>query len=268
VAKILVVDDSAIDRHITGVILQEHPDWNVVMSEAGREALARMAGDLPDLVVTDLVMPEMNGMELLETIRREYPGIPVVMMTAHGSEEIAAAAIFNGASSYVPKRNLARDLVTTVKNVLNMAHSSRSVQVPAYKPLVFISAKSDDYNRARAYHDNLQSRGIRVFLSSESLPELGRSDFRKVIDEAVDEAKHMIVVTSSAANVRAPWVEHEWGLFVCDQLSGSHRKKDGNLITVLAGEMPISDLPLVLRNNEVVVDGPMSFERVFNYVRK
>ncbi len=125
-AVVLVVDDSELDRHVASTLLEEHAGWVTVHAEDGREALALMRRELPDLVLTDLQMPEINGLELVETIRRDYPSVPVILMTAHGSEEIAVAALKKGAASYVPKRNLARDLVSTVENVLSVTLTSRN----------------------------------------------------------------------------------------------------------------------------------------------
>jgi CheY-like chemotaxis protein len=66
-------------------------------------------------------MPELNGLQLVEAVRRDYPGIPVVLMTAHGSEEIAALALRSGAASYVPKAYLTQDLPETVTNILSVS---------------------------------------------------------------------------------------------------------------------------------------------------
>jgi ferritin len=63
---------------------------------------------------------------------------------------------------------------------------------------VFISAKSADFEHARRVFHFLKSRGIAVFMSAESLPDLGNTDYRKEIDRALDQTEHMVVVTSSA----------------------------------------------------------------------
>ena len=124
-ATILVVDDTAVDRFLAGALLEEVPGWRAAYAEDGRQALALLKGAVPDLVLTDLQMPEVNGLELVEAIRRDHPAVPVILMTAHGSEEIAATALRKGAASYVPKRNLARDLPSTVANVLEVSQASR-----------------------------------------------------------------------------------------------------------------------------------------------
>ena len=127
-ATVLVVDDVAMDRFLAGTLLEEHPGWTAVYAEDGREALSIIQKEVPDLVLTDLQMPEVNGLELVEAIRRDYSYVPVILMTAHGSEEIAVAALKVGAASYVPKRDLARDLVPTTEKMLDMARTSRNQQ--------------------------------------------------------------------------------------------------------------------------------------------
>ena len=128
-ATILVVDDTAVDRLLAGALLEEVPGWRAAYAEDGRQALSLLKDSVPDLVLTDLQMPEVNGLELVEAIRRDHPALPVILMTAHGSEEIAATALRKGAASYVPKRNLARDLASTVASVLEVAQAGRDQQL-------------------------------------------------------------------------------------------------------------------------------------------
>ncbi|HVW01818.1 MAG TPA: response regulator [Planctomycetaceae bacterium] len=125
-ARVLVVDDAAVDRRLAGGLLEKCPGIEVMYACNGKEALSELELHVPDLVVTDLQMPEMNGLELVEAIRRDFRLIPVVLMTAQGSEEIAVRALQLGAASYVPKRSLARDLVQTVEQVLSVSGETRS----------------------------------------------------------------------------------------------------------------------------------------------
>jgi CheY-like chemotaxis protein/anti-sigma regulatory factor (Ser/Thr protein kinase) len=116
--KVLVVDDNAFDRNLAGKLLEKGTGLTVVYAADGKEGLAVIAREEPDLVLTDLQMPEMTGLELVEEIKSKHPSLPVILMTAHGSEEIAMQALRKGAASYVPKRNLAQDLVETVEGLL------------------------------------------------------------------------------------------------------------------------------------------------------
>jgi CheY-like chemotaxis protein/anti-sigma regulatory factor (Ser/Thr protein kinase) len=115
---VLVVDDSAMDRHLAGAIIQKMPGWHAVFAGHGIEAMTFLEGRLPDIVLTDMLMPEMDGLQLVQAIRGKYPTVPVILMTAHGSEDIAIQALQKGAASYVPKKSLARDLAETLEQVL------------------------------------------------------------------------------------------------------------------------------------------------------
>lgn len=124
---VLIVDDSVVDRKLAGGCLK-NCGLEVAFACDGREALELMADDPPDVVVTDLQMPEVDGLELTKQVCKLHRHIPVILMTAHGSEEVAVAALNAGAASYVPKKNLSRDLKETVKSVLSVASSERAEQ--------------------------------------------------------------------------------------------------------------------------------------------
>jgi CheY-like chemotaxis protein/anti-sigma regulatory factor (Ser/Thr protein kinase) len=128
-AKVLVVDDSPLDGFLAGSLLEAQTDLEAVYAQHGKEALAAIHADVPDLVLTDLQMPEMNGLALVEAMRQSYAFVPVILMTAHGSEEIAAQALRAGAASYVPKKNLAHDLVDTVERVLALSRAGRNLHL-------------------------------------------------------------------------------------------------------------------------------------------
>jgi len=123
---VLVVDDSAVDRRLVGGILQKRFPCTVKYAANGLEALARMKDARPNLVITDLSMPSMDGLELVSSIRGHYPDVPVILMTAYGSEGLAMKALAQGAASYVPKSQLAERLQDTMEEVLALARSDRS----------------------------------------------------------------------------------------------------------------------------------------------
>jgi CheY-like chemotaxis protein len=125
-ARILVVDDSAVDRKLAGGLLQKNPDWQVYYANDGAEALHEIELHLPDLVLTDLQMPHMNGLELVRKVRQDYPMTPIILMTAKGSEEIAVEALKQGAAYYVPKKMLSQELAEVVERTLHTAKESRS----------------------------------------------------------------------------------------------------------------------------------------------
>src|SRR5262245_13755878 len=100
---VLLVEDSALVRRVLQDELSSG-GFDVVSAADGQEALARVAEKRFDVVVTDVVMPGMDGLELMDAIRRESPALPVVLVTAHEkSADAAVAAIRRGASDYLIK---------------------------------------------------------------------------------------------------------------------------------------------------------------------
>jgi CheY-like chemotaxis protein/anti-sigma regulatory factor (Ser/Thr protein kinase) len=126
---VLIVDDSAMDRHLAGAIVQKCEGWQAYFASDGREALEMVRQQMPDVVLTDMLMPEMDGLELVQAIRARHPSTPVILMTAHGSEDLAIQALRHGAASYVPKKSLARDLEDTLDSVLAASQSNRREQL-------------------------------------------------------------------------------------------------------------------------------------------
>lgn len=124
--RVLVVDDTPIARRIAGGLVESLgavPSY----AENGRQALEvleKSSGSI-DVVLTDLQMPEVDGLHLTREVSERYPGLPVVLMTAHGSEEVAAAALRAGAVNYVPKENLRRDLGEALRAVLTTVRSAK-----------------------------------------------------------------------------------------------------------------------------------------------
>jgi CheY-like chemotaxis protein len=126
VPNILVVDDSLTDRRLAAGLLEKLPGAVVFQAQDGKDALRQFELHLPDLVVSDVMMPSMNGLELVTAVKEQYPLVPIIIMTSLGSEEIAAQALQKGAASYVPKRVLAEDLPEVAERVLATAQESRN----------------------------------------------------------------------------------------------------------------------------------------------
>jgi CheY-like chemotaxis protein len=124
-ATVLVVDDSAFDRHLIGQLLQALKGIKLVFAGSGHEGLDVIAREGPSVILTDLIMPDMEGLELVQQVRAQYPHISVILVTAYGSEEVAMRALRAGAANYIPKKRLARDLVPTIRQVLSIASTTR-----------------------------------------------------------------------------------------------------------------------------------------------
>lgn len=114
---------------------------------------------------------------------------------------------------------------------------------------VFISSASEDYPFAEEIFHHLTAVGIRCFFSEQSMDTIGQAEYKRVIDGALEECRHLVVVASSRANVEKEWVRYEWDTFAIERLSG---RKKGNLITMACGKVTAAELPLALRQNQVL----------------
>jgi CheY-like chemotaxis protein len=115
------------DQRLVGSLLRDTPHLDVGFAANGREALELIREDPPDLVITDYVMPEMDGLELLLKVGRDHPLIPVILMTSHGSDEVAGRAEQSGARAYVPKSALSKLLPGMVDQLLTLCNEKREL---------------------------------------------------------------------------------------------------------------------------------------------
>lgn len=114
--KVLVVDDHAIVREGVRMILAKEPDLEVVGEASdGQEALERAKQLQPDVVVMDISMPGMGGIEATQTLRTTLPAVQVLALTMHEDETYVFQLLRAGAAGYVLKRAAAQDLVAAVR---------------------------------------------------------------------------------------------------------------------------------------------------------
>ena len=142
--RILIADDHEVVRHGVRAILEQQAGW-VVCGEAGtgREALAKAIDLRPDVVVLDISMPELNGLEAARQIRRLVPA-KILILTVHDIDQLVMEVLNAGAHGYVLKADAGRTLVTAIRAVLgrekfftkhvHLPADRRRANVPATRP--------------------------------------------------------------------------------------------------------------------------------------
>ncbi len=121
VATILIVDDCPDQLRLIAQVIQSRTNHTCVFAASAAAALERLETLPLDLLLTDLMLPDGNGLQLIEDVRSTYPSIPVMLMTSEGSEEAAISAVKAGAASYIPKRQLTKWLIDEIEAVLGRA---------------------------------------------------------------------------------------------------------------------------------------------------
>lgn len=109
---ILVVDDDTMNLKRTRLILEKHYDW--ILAKSGEEALEKLKQEKIDLILLDIAMPHMNGIETFKHMKEDNVEVPVIFLTASGDEDDVLAALSLGAANYLKKPFLPKELLDRI----------------------------------------------------------------------------------------------------------------------------------------------------------
>ena len=134
--RTFIVEDHAIVREGLRALLVQEPRIEVVgESDNGRDAVRMIAMLNPDLIITDLSMPGMNGIEAILEIRARCPAAKIIVLTVHRTEEYIRTALEVGANGYVLKESTSAELMTAIKSVM----AGKSYLSPAVSEKIIVS---------------------------------------------------------------------------------------------------------------------------------
>src|SRR5215217_3462195 len=166
-AKVLVIDDDANLRKVLAAMLRRD-GFDVTVAENGEQGLAEFNKNGADIIVTDLVMPKVGGMEVLSTIRAANPDVPVIIITAHGTVDSAVDAIKAGAFDYITKPFDQTELSAVVAKAAKTNESARRSVRPDLKARAAIIGESPQMQDVYKVIDKVADTPSTVLITGES----------------------------------------------------------------------------------------------------
>ncbi len=157
IARVLVVDDEPVVISSCRRVLTQ-AGYEVDTSDSGREGMRRALAEDFDLVLTDIKMPDVDGMELARTLRNERPGTAVVIITGYGSVRSAVEATKFGVSDYIEKPFTPEEIAGAARRALGPVRREREVRVEAETVRKVLRMASQD----RSFGESLMREGSRV----------------------------------------------------------------------------------------------------------
>ena len=118
--RILIADDHDLMRRGVKALIESHPGWEICdEAHTGREAVAKAEQTKPDVVILDITMPELNGLEAAKSIQRVSPGTEILILSVHYSDQLIREILAAGVRGYLMKSDSDRDLVHAVEQLAN-----------------------------------------------------------------------------------------------------------------------------------------------------
>ena len=263
---ILVVDDDSAFRIATVALLQDH-GFTAHVASTAKEAQQVFTPDKFDLVLTDLVMEGMNGIELLEWIKAKAPEIPVMMITGYGSVRTAVEAIRHGAYDYITKPCDNDELLIKIRRVLEARKKDRELrqlreELRGTYSFANIISQSDSMKQVFKLVRQVADTDATVLILGET--GTGKEMLAKAIHyNSSRKTKPFVVITCSALNeslLESELFGHEKGAFTGAQRSRIGKFEDANGGTVFLDE--IGDIPVHLQTKLLRVLQEKEIERV------
>ncbi|HMW47665.1 MAG TPA: response regulator, partial [Cellvibrionaceae bacterium] len=163
-ARVLLVDDDPSMLTLYSYRLQAC-NCVITTAQSGTEALEALNKELPDLVITDLRMENMDGLALFDRIQAQWPSLPVIIFTAQGSIREAVNATQKGVFSFLTKPPDKDELVTTINQALQL---SRRINIPHGEWQALFSTRSAKMHALIDQAKLLASSDVNVLISGES----------------------------------------------------------------------------------------------------
>src|ERR1700704_5725241 len=260
-SDILIVDDEADIRELVAGILQDEGYLRLTARDSD-DALAAIAARRPNLVFLDIWLQgsRLDGLQVLDTIKRENPEVPVVMISGHGNIETAVAAIKRGAYDFIEKPFKADRLVLVADRSLETSRLKREVKALKQLTPSTLVGHSPSINQLRQTVDKVAPTNSRILIVGP--PGAGKELTARSIHGQSARAEGPFVVINAAAMTPE---RMEVEMFGVEQTDGSRERKIGALEEAHGGTLfidEIADMPRETQNKILRVLVDQTFQRV------
>ncbi len=252
-AKILVIDDERSIRNIIGELL-EMEGHTVKTAENGVQGYEMIGAESFDLVISDIKMPEMDGIELLDKLIERHPDTTVVMISGHGNIDTAVECIKKGAFDYIEKPIDMNRILVTVKNALergSLVKETKTLRRKVHK-VAEIVGRSPAIGRVKMLIDKVAATDARVLITGSN--GTGKELVARWLHEKSDRSQMPFVEVNCAAIpsdlIESELFGHEKGAFTSaiKQRKGKFEQADGGTIFLdEIGDMSLAAQAKVLR---------------------
>jgi two-component system, NtrC family, nitrogen regulation response regulator NtrX len=260
-SEILIVDDEADIRELVAGILQDE-GYVTRTARDSDDALAAIASRRPNLVFLDIWLQgsRLDGLQVLDAVKRDHPELPVVMISGHGNIETAVAAIKQGAYDFIEKPFKADRLVLVADRALETSRLKREVKALKQLTPSTLVGRSPSINQLRQTVDKVAPTNSRILIVGP--PGAGKELAARAIHGQSTRTEGPFVVINAAAMTPE---RMEIELFGVEQAEGARERKVGALEEAHGGTLfidEIADMPRETQNKILRVLVDQTFQRV------
>ena len=255
-----IIDDDKSIRWVVEKALQK-ADIITRSFSSGKELLTALQGDIPDALITDIRMPGMDGLELLDKVQLSHPTLPVIVMTAHSDLESAVSAFHGGAFEYLPKPFDIKEVVNLAQRACNHGRQQQDnanrAATTTIEPTPEIIGEAPAMQEVFRAIGRLARSHITVLINGES--GTGKELVAKALHRHSPRAKNPFIALNMAAIpkdlMESELFGHEKGAFTGAQARRAGRFEQANNGTLFLDE--IGDMPAELQTRllRVLADG-------------
>ncbi len=238
--KILVIDDESSIRNTLKEIL-EYEKYEVAVAEDAEEALEQMASGPFEVILCDVKMPKMDGIELLDKIREADPDVAVVMISGHGTIDTAVEAIKKGAYDFIAKPLDLNRMLITIRNAMDKTQLTTETKVLKRKvsKTYDMIGESEAINRIKQMIERVAATDARVFITGEN--GTGKELVARWLHELSNRSKGPFIEVNCAAIpselIESELFGHEKGSF-----TSAVKQKKGNFELASGGTIFLDEI--------------------------